>query len=217
MKAFVSWSGGKDCMLAMYRFLNNPENEVLYLVNMCDDQSDRSRSHGLSRDMIQHQTRQLNIPVIQEKANWFNYETRFKKIMSSLRAEGITAGVFGDIYLVEHRNWIERVCNESGIEAIFPLWGSHTTDLFNEFVESGFQALTVSVRNGMLPESFLGRNLDAPFLQDILALGQVDPCAENGEFHSFVYDGPLFHSPVSFEKGRMHQQDNHLFLEIREL
>jgi diphthine-ammonia ligase len=216
MKAFVSWSGGKDCMLALHRFLRNPENEAACLVNMCDNQSEQSRSHGLSRGIIGRQAKQLNIALIQERTSRSEYEANFKQVIGRLRKTGVTAGVFGDIYLMEHRSWIERVCQEAGVEAIFPLWGYSTTDLLNEFIAEGFQALTVSVRTSLLPESFLGRTLDERFLQDILALGQADPCAENGEYHSFVYDGPLFSAPVSFEKKRIYHQDHHQFLEIQE-
>lgn len=216
MKAFVSWSGGKDCMLALYRFLNIPENDVCCLVNMCDEASGQSSSHGLPASLLQHQANCLNIPLKQTKTTRSDYERRFKDVLKQLREEGVTAGVFGDIYLMEHRTWIERVCNESEMEPLFPLWGDSTTSLFQEFIDNGFQALTVSVCSDMLPISFLDRNLDTDFLTDILALEHADPCAENGEYHSFVYDGPLFDIPVSFVKEGVCLQDRHYYLKIRE-
>jgi uncharacterized protein (TIGR00290 family) len=117
---------------------------------------------------------------------------------------------------MEHRTWIERVCNEMEIEPVFPLWNADTTGLLREFVSEGFRALTVSVRTGMLPESWLGREIDESFLNELSTLEGIDPCAENGECHSFVYDGPLFGQAVRFEKGAVSEHDNHYFLEIRE-
>jgi uncharacterized protein (TIGR00290 family) len=214
MKAFVSWSGGKDCMLALYRFLQNPENEVVSLVNMCDDQSERSRSHGLNRQTIQQQAAAMNLRLTQQKTNSTDYEKNFKAVIADLKKEGVTAGVFGDLYLMEHHTWIERVCSEAGVTPVFPLWENDTKALLAEFVDAGFEALTVSVRESLLPESWLGRKLDRSFFNDITALDGIDACAENGEYHSFVYNGPVFQHPVAFTTGKRYRADNHVFLEI---
>jgi diphthine-ammonia ligase len=216
MKAFVSWSGGKDCMLALYRFLQEHGNEVSGLINMCDDSSELSRSHGLSREIIARQAAYMGILINQQTAGWSNYEEQFKKAIAQLKTEGATAGVFGDIYLMEHRTWIERVCSDMGIEAIFPLWNCDTKDLLREFIDAGFKALTVSVHTDKLPQSWLGRELDINFFNDITALEGIDACAEEGEYHSFVCDGPLFKQPVSFVKKGTSEHNNHYFLEIAE-
>lgn len=214
MKAFVSWSGGKDCMLALYRFLKNNENEVACLVNMCDAETDYSCSHGLPKSIIVSQAEKLNIPLIQGYTDSKEYENAFKKIILDLSDQGISAGVFGDIYLMEHRTWIERVCSDMNIEAIFPLWGNNTSDLLHEFIKAGFKALTVSVHSQMLSQDWLGKELDQAFFNEITSLPKIDPCAENGEYHSFVYDGPLFSTPVPFIKGAINHHDNHYFLNI---
>jgi uncharacterized protein (TIGR00290 family) len=214
MKAFVSWSGGKDCMLALYRFLQQSDSEVVSLVNMCDDRSELSRSHGLSQAMIAKQADALGVRLTQRKTGSSLYEQNFKAVISDLKKEGVTAGVFGDIYLMEHRIWIERVCNEAGITPVFPLWNNDTKALLAEFMEAGFEALTVSVRESMLPESWLGRLLDRSFLNDISTLDGIDACAENGEYHSFVFNGPIFKHPVLFSKGKRYRADNHIFLTI---
>jgi uncharacterized protein (TIGR00290 family) len=216
MKAFVSWSGGKDCMLALHRFKQKSTNEVVSLLNMCDDDSNLSRSHGLTRSIIARQASCMNVRITQQTSAWNNYEEQFKKAISQLKDDGVTAGVFGDIYLMEHRTWIERVCSDMEIEAIFPLWNCNTNDLLREFIDAGLKALTVSVHTDKLPQTWLGRELDNSFFSDITALDGIDACAENGEYHSFVFDGPLFHQPVSFIRKAVSEHDNHYFLEISE-
>lgn len=214
MRAFASWSGGKDCTLALHRFLNRKGNEVACLVNMCEPDSGLSRSHGLSQQLIKAQADCLGIPLIQPKADFDQYEETFKKVLTSLRNLGFEAGVFGDIYLMEHRTWIERVCAEVKLQAVFPLWGEDTQLLLQEFIAEGFNALTVSIQCDKLPIRWLGRELDQAFYNDITCLPGIDPCAENGEYHSFVYNGPLFSSAVPFQKGKTRIDQKHYFLEL---
>ena len=213
MKAFVSWSGGKDCMLAVYRFLRNKSNSVSHLVNMCESDSEYSRSHGIKKNLIKNQADSIGIPIIQEKVGDL-YETSFKNVISKLKPEGVTAGVFGDIYLQEHRTWIERVCSEMNIEAIFPLWGEDTKELLDEFISEDFKTIVVAIDNTKLSTEWLGRTIDSEFLKDIVKLKNIDPCAENGEYHSFVYDGSLFKKPVSFIKGETYSETKNTFLEL---
>jgi uncharacterized protein (TIGR00290 family) len=214
MKVFASWSGGKDCMLALYRHLQTKGNEVAYLVNMCDTDGEHSRSHGIKKSIIHSQAEAMNIPIIQEATDFSGYEARFKSVITELKTDGVTAGIFGDIYLVEHRTWIERVCKELDIEPIFPLWGNDTKKLLKEFINVGFKALTVAVNTDKLNENWIGRNLDLSFFDEITAMKNTDPCAENGEYHSFVYDGPVFSNPVKFTKGETYRKDNHIFLTL---
>ncbi|MFW5851715.1 MAG: diphthine--ammonia ligase [Bacteroidota bacterium] len=214
MKAFTSWSGGKDCMLALYRFLQNNEHEVAFLVNMCDSDGEHSRSHGIKKHFIAEQAAQLNIPIIQELTDFKGYEVCFKSVINELKKEGITAGVFGDIYLMEHRTWIERVCAELEIQAFFPLWENDTKVLLKEFIDVGFKALTVAVNANKLDKTWIGRDLNKSFFNDITSMDNIDPCAENGEYHSFVYSGPIFSNPVKFSKGEVYQKNHHFFLPL---
>ena len=214
MKVFASWSGGKDCMLAVYRLLQKEGMEIACLVNMCDIDGEYSRSHGIRKSFIQNQAAAMNIPILQEPTDIRGYETCFKSVINELKKEGITAGIFGDIYLLEHRVWIERVCNEMQIEPIFPLWENDTKTLLKEFIDTGFKALTVAVNTDKLDENWIGRELDLSFYNEITAMENIDPCAENGEYHSFVYSGPIFSHPVKFEKGKIHQKNNHVFLQL---
>ena len=215
MKAFVSWSGGKDCMLALYRFLESKENEVFCLLNMCDENEEHSGSHELPAYIIRRQAEAMNVPVRQQKTPKKQYEQQLKTVIAELKTQGVTAGVFGDIYLEAHRVWIERVCSEAGITPVFPLWGDDTRALLAEFIDAGFSSLTVAVRENTLPESWLGRKLDSAFLNEISALNGMDACGEMGEYHSFVYDGPLFSHPVEFSAGNQYRSNNHIYLEIK--
>lgn len=214
MKVFVSWSGGKDCMLALHRIKKEGMHDIHCLVNMCDKATPRSRSHGISNRLIGEQAFAMGIPVIQPVSGFDDYELVFKSAINQLKAQGVKGGVFGDIYLQEHRDWIERVCAETEIEPIFPLWGNSTADLLQEFVNEGFKARLVAVNQQHLTQNWLGRNIDQQFVNDILELPGLDPCAENGEYHSFVFDGPAFVTPVVFQERTSYVAHNHWFLEL---
>lgn len=215
MKAFISWSGGKDCMYALHCFLKNDANQAAYLLNMCDAVERKSRSHGLNSELLAAQAHALNIGLVQEPIANNNYEQSFKKAIADLKVQGVTAGVFGDIYLESHRQWIERVCAEMEICPIFPLWGMNTEKLITDFVADGFATLVVSVRKEKLPKEFLGRVIDNLFLSDLRSIGDVDLCGENGEYHTFVFDGPIFDHRVSFKKDKITEDDKHWFLELK--
>lgn len=214
MKAFVSWSGGKDCMYALHTFLKNEGNEAVCLVNMCEAGGEKSRSHGLSRALIAAQAEAMNIPLVQQPIENNNYEQSFKNVITCLKTQGVTAGVFGDIYLEAHREWIERVCREMNITPVFPLWQIDTLALMRGFIADGFKTIAVAVRKEKLPKSFLGKLLDTDFLTDISAIPNTDPCGENGEYHTFVFDGPLFRQAVSFAIKREYEDEKHWFLEL---
>ncbi|HZK96085.1 MAG TPA: diphthine--ammonia ligase [Prolixibacteraceae bacterium] len=214
MKVFSSWSGGKDCMLALYRMQKSGQHQISYLVNMCDAETDVSRSHGIKKGLIVRQAKAINISLIQQKTGREDYEQNFKSAILKLKEEGVMGGVFGDIYLWEHRHWIERVCTECGVEAIFPLWDNPVKKLAAEIILEGFKTLTVSANAKNLTEDFLGREYDSAFVAELAKLDEIDICAELGEFHTFVYDGPNFRHPVPFKKGPVSFRDNHWFLEI---
>lgn len=214
MKAFISWSGGKDCMYALHTFLKDEGNEAGCLVNMCEADGQKSRSHGLSRALIAAQAAAMHIPLVQQPIENDNYEQSFKNVIDDLKKQGITYGVFGDIYLEAHREWIERVCREMDITPLFPLWQKDTLALMRGFIADGFKTIAVAVRKEKLPKSFLGRLLDEDFLTDISTIPNADPCGENGEYHTFVFDGPLFQHVVSFTKEREYEDEKHWFLEL---
>ncbi|HEX3008312.1 MAG TPA: diphthine--ammonia ligase [Bacteroidales bacterium] len=214
MKLFVSWSGGKDCMLALHRIQKEGEHHVHCLINMCDADSDKSRSHGIGKELIRQQARAMGLPILQPVSDFKSYETVFKATIEQIKTQGVEGGIFGDIYLQEHRTWIERVCADIRIHPFFPLWNCETSDLIREFVDEGFRSIVVAINQKHLEDAWLGRTIDHSFIGDITQLKNIDPCAENGEYHSFVFDGPLFNAPLKLTLGKTYQENGHLFQEI---
>lgn len=213
MKAFISWSGGKDCMLALYSFLQNPDNSAVCLVNFCNNL--QRSAHRVGNDLFHAQAQALNIPLIREAIlPGQEYEARFKETISKLKGEGICAGVFGDIYLEVHREWIERVCNDLGIQAIFPLWQRETTAIYDEFVDRGFRSLIIAARNEPALAPLVGRELDKELGEELKRMPGVDICGELGEFHTFVFDGPLFSHPLPIVKGEIYSEEKTIYQPI---
>lgn len=226
MKAFVSWSGGKDSALACYRMMKQPGIEVAFLLNMLAENGEYSCSHGLRASLLQEQAKAMapmpihrraaeigaipttvhqkkikvgmGIPILQRSASRKDYEKEFKRAISDLKAQDVRAGIFGDIDLQAHRDWIERVCRERGIEVFFPLWEAPREALLEEFISAGFKSRIVATHPASLGPEWLGCEIDRDFMRKIKALPHIDPCGEKGEYHTFVYDGPMFYFPVSF-------------------
>ena len=215
-KVFVSWSGGKESNLAGYR-ARKSGLEICYLANMVTEDGARSRTHGLSAEILRLQSQAIGIPLVQRQATWQSYEAEFKKMVGELKKEGIEGGVFGDIDLDEHREWVERVCREVGITAHQPVWGESQDDILKDFISSGFKAVIVATRADMLGEEWLGRSLDMDFFSEIKELGRtrgITPCGEAGEYHTLVIDGPLFQKSMEITEARKVSRDKHWFLEI---
>ncbi len=215
VKAFCSWSGGKESMLSLYK-VQKEGIEVKYLLNMLREDGKYSRSHGLSSKILQMQAENIGIPIIQSKCSWETYEDIFKNAVSQLKEDGVTAGIFGDIDVEEHRSWVERVCKEIGLEPILPLWGSERGDLLREFIGSGFKAIVVVVDASFMGKEWLGRDINNKFVNDLRAMGNIDLCGEKGEYHTFVYDGPIFKKPAEIIHMGEEFKDNHWFLKIEE-
>ena len=196
--AFVMWSGGKDCSLALHNFLKEASGTVSYLVHVAGS---CSQGHKLPLHLLKAQSQAMGVPLIIRHINSSHegFEPHLKSVIRSLKKEGVNAGIFGDIHLQEHRDWIERVCKEVELEAIFPLWGRRMRDLMDEFVDSGFRARVVAVKDERAPlHCLLGREVDQEFVRDIEAMEGVDLCGENGEYHTFVYDSPLYDKSIDF-------------------
>lgn len=194
-KSFCSWSGGKDSCLALNRALESGF-DVCRLLTMFDETEDRSRSHAIPHKMIEAQAVALGIKLVTANASWQNYEQVFTKQLKKFQAEKITHGIFGDIDLQAHRDWEEKVCAAAGIEAVLPLWSENRIDAVEEFLREGFRAVVVCVNEKYLDASFCGRIFDENFVADLPET--VDACGENGEFHTFVFDGKIFKNPVEF-------------------
>ena len=214
MKAFVSWSGGKETSLSCYKVMQNQDVKVAYLLNMISEDGKYSRSHGIGSDFLRAQAETIGIPIVQIKTTWKTYEEEFKMAVSDLEKDGIEAGVFGDIDLQEHRDWVERVCKETGIRPILPLWKEEREKLLEEFIQVGFKAIVAATNAAFLGEEWLGREINGEFIEGLKAIGDVDLCGERGEYHTFVYDGPIFKKSVEFIIGKKVLKDKHWFLEL---
>lgn len=203
MKVFSSWSGGKECNLATYKAICQG-HEVLFLLNFISEDGERSRSHGTKASVLALQAEAIGIPIIQVKTSWEGYEGNFKKAVRELRSKGIEGGVFGDIDVEEHREWVERVCSEVGIKAFLPLWEINAEKLIEELLKLKFKAIIVATR---LDEAFLGKVLDKDLIRQISKLGS-HPCGENGEYHTFVKEGPTFRKALKITRGEVKKRDN---------
>jgi uncharacterized protein (TIGR00290 family) len=195
-KAFCSWSGGKDSCLALGRALQTGV-DVTHLLTMFDESGERSRSHAVSREVMQAQADSLGLKLITSSASWQSYEAVFVEELQKLKAQDIETAVFGDIDLEAHREWEEKVCAKVEIKPLLPLWGENRLKLVEEFLESGFRAVVICVNEQFLSKEFCGREFDRQFIRDLPA--GVDACGENGEFHTFVFDGRLFKEPVAYK------------------
>jgi uncharacterized protein (TIGR00290 family) len=214
MNAFVCWSGGKDSTISLYLAMKNRNIKIKYLLNMVSEDGIFSRSHGINSTLLNLQTQAIGIPIVQRRATWENYESEFKKIVTELKNKDIQAGVFGDIDLQEHRDWVERVCKDIGIKPILPLWKKDREELMNEFISSGFKAIVVATNADFLGKEWLGREVDNKFIDDLKKLGDIDLCGEKGEYHTFVFGGPIFRKPVEFISGEKVLKEEHWLLEL---
>lgn len=198
----VSWSGGKDSTLVLHRLLqaggstgppeasgSMPEIEVVGLLTIFSPETGTSRSHGLSRGLLEAQAELWGLPLHVAEASWEDYEAVFKERVRGLVDKGVEAVAFGDIYLDDHKRWVERVCGEVGADALEPLWGEDTAALAGEVLRLGYRARICTLRADRLSGDWLGRPFDGGFLEAVAARG-VDPCGEHGEFHTVVLEGP---------------------------
>lgn len=191
--AFISSSGGKDSCLALLR-AREAGYDVRVMFSMLDETGQRNRSHGVPPALLAAQAEALGMTLRTAEAGWPDYEAVFVRELEQLRTEGFEAGIFGDIDLVPHREWEERVCARAGLRAHLPLWQLDRRDLALEIIERGLRAIVVCTDSRFLTDDYCGRAYDEAFIAALPA--GVDICGENGEFHTFVHDGPGFARPV---------------------
>jgi diphthine-ammonia ligase len=211
---FASWSGGKDCCLALHR-AKAAGLDVRYLANTVTADGQRSCSHGMAAGIIRRQAEALGFPIFQQPTGQNDYEEKFVEMLRFFKSQGIDGGVFGDIDFNAHREWIERVCADAGMTPHLPLWLEDQGKLVAEFIDAGYVAVVVAVKAAILGEEFLGRKVDREFLAELAGLGRgVTPCGEAGEFHTLVIDGPLFRERLEIAESRTETRGDHHFLEI---
>lgn len=208
---YVSWSGGKDCYLALQKAVKQ-ELSVTTLVTYVNEKG-RCMAHGVDTVSLHHQARALGLTLKTVPLHGGNYDRAFIDVTTILKEEGITGGVFGDINLAGHRLWIENRCRRQSITPNFPLWGMEETAVVRELLAGGARLLIVALRDDLLDRKWIGQELNEQFLQSCMEKG-LSPCGENGEYHTFVVDGPLFRERMNLKKGKILKQGCMLFQEI---
>jgi diphthine-ammonia ligase len=198
-RAAMSWSGGKDSYLALHR--SRSSYDVVALITMFDEAGARSRSHGLRPEIVQAQADRLGLTLCTGHGSWATYEDGYRVALAQARTLEITHVIFGDIMYESNREFPERVCAVEGLSPVEPLWGEPTSALYEEFVATGADARIVTIRDGVLDPSWLGRRLTAALLSELVATG-VDPCGEHGEYHTVVVNAPMFSSPIDTVNGQ---------------
>jgi uncharacterized protein (TIGR00290 family) len=207
---FCSWSGGKDSCLSLYRAARDGGIPAALLTMMTED-GQRSRSHGLRLEVIRAQAEALGLPLVVRSASWSTYEEVFLQAAKELGSQGISAGVFGDIDLDEHRAWSVRVCEQAGVRAYHPIWEAGRLEVVRGLLEAGFQASIVAIRDGF-DKSLLGTPFDRRAVDSLLERG-IDVCGEAGEFHTVVTGGPMFVRPLRLRFGQPILRDGYWFMD----
>lgn len=202
-KIFLNWSGGKDSTWALYQLLQNQEYELTHLMCNVNKHYGRISMHGVRESLLDIQAQHLNTNLhklyLPEQPTMEEYETLMSTQLNIYKEKGITKAAFGDLFLEDLRANREEKLKSIGFEAVFPIWGVDTKTMLLQFLEAGFKTIVVCVDAQKLDKSFAGRIIDHEFIKDLPA--DVDVCGENGEFHTFCFDGPIFSKPVEFEIG----------------
>ncbi|MEW5922254.1 MAG: diphthine--ammonia ligase [Bacillota bacterium] len=193
-KVFVSWSGGKDSYLSLIK-AKAAGLEPGSLFTFINRDQACSMSHGLPLQLLQRQARALGIPHVAEPVTWEGYEKGFHRVVAGLRQEGYGGGVFGDINLPEHRQWVEQACSKAGITPYLPLWGMAEEEVLAQLLEENAELLIVALRSDLLEEKWLGSILGQEFIRELRARG-ISLCGERGEYHTMALDGPFFQERV---------------------
>ena len=209
----LSWSGGKDSSLALYEIQKSGKYEITSLITTVTEEYDRVSMHGLRTILLEQQAESINVPLekvfISKNASNDEYESKFNEVLSRFKQSGIKEVVFGDLYLEDIKKYREALLQKIGMQCVFPIWKRDTAKLALEFIESGFKAVAVCVDSNVLGEEFAGREFDLQFLNDLPE--GIDPCGENGEFHTFVYDGPILKNPIDHELGKIVLRDKRFY------
>ena len=201
--AFFNWSTGKDSALALYKTIQSEKFQLSGLLTTINDAYGRVSMHGIRKELLYKQAECIGLPLFEvllpEVPTMESYEVAIKKVLDQRVNSGDEVSIFGDIFLEDLKKYREDKLAEIGLKAEFPLWGRNTKDLVLELIELGFKAIVVCVDSNFLGEEFLGKIIDHDFL--VILPDNVDPCGENGEFHTFVFDGPIFNNSIDFELG----------------
>jgi uncharacterized protein (TIGR00290 family) len=216
MKTLVSWSSGKDSAWMLHVLEQNPAVRIGGLLTTMNEQFDRVAMHAVRRQLLEEQSRAAGVPLLTVPLPWpctnHEYEGRMRTAVGEAVAHGFTHVAFGDLFLEDVRRYREERLQGTGLTPLFPLWGIPTDQLASDMIDGGLRAILTCVNPKLLDASFAGRQFDRALLADLPA--GVDPCGERGEFHSFAYDGPMFHRPVAVSLGEIVDRDGFAFADV---
>ncbi|MBI4929322.1 MAG: diphthine--ammonia ligase [Bacteroidetes bacterium] len=210
MNTVCSWSGGKDSCFALMQVIQQGYIPSV-LLNMMNKNGKVSRSHGLPLEILLEQAEQMQLPLMAVPASWNDYENIFIDTLNKLKLEyKLDASVFGDIDLQAHRDWEEKVCYAASIKAILPLWKRNRKELVFEMLDDGIECMIVSC-NVVMGEKYLGRMLTSELVDELESIS-IDPCGENGEFHTLVVNCPLFTNRISIPQYTVNTHKDYCFI-----
>ncbi len=202
-KTYFNWSSGKDAAYAFYLLQQDKKYGIEQLVTSVNSKFNRVSMHGLRRELLEEQAKQIGLPLhtveLPEQPNMEEYNAILTKCVLKLQKRGYAFAGFGDIFLEDLRTYRENQLAPYAINCIFPLWKKNTKTIITDFLSIGFKSIVICIDLNLLDVSFLGRIIDKNFINDLPS--NVDPCGENGEFHTFCFDGPIFKKPINFTLG----------------
>jgi len=215
----LSWSSGKDSAWSLHLLRQNPGLQVVALITTLNEQFDRVAMHAVRRELLQAQADSADLPLWPVPLPWpcsnEQYEDRMRQVCRRALDEGVQAIAFGDLFLADIRAYREKQLAGTGLEPLFPVWQLPTKELAADMLKAGLRAKITCIDPKVLSPGFAGRDFDSVFLKNLPAT--VDPCGENGEFHSFVYDGPMFRTPVAVQVGEIVERDGFVFADLEAL
>lgn len=215
-KVLFSWSGGKDSAISLYEIQKSEKYEIVALLTTITDGYDRVSMHGVPRTLVEQQAYSLGLPIeevfISKASSNEEYESKMRGMLTKFKQEGVSSVVFGDVFLEWVRKYREDNLSKLGMKGIFPIWGRDTTELTRSFIALGFQAIITCIDSKVLDKRFIARTLDEHLLAELPS--NVDPGGENGEFHSFVFDGPIFKERIAFTLGESVLRNSFYFCDL---
>jgi uncharacterized protein (TIGR00290 family) len=215
-KLLFGWSGGKDSALALYEIQKNHEYEVVSLLTTITEDYDRISMHGVRRVLVEQQARSLGIPLhkvfIPKECSNEIYAAKMTEALIKFKQDGVENVAFGDIFLEDVRNYRLENLAKLNMKGVFPIWGRDSAELAQTFIALGFKAVVSCINPKVMDQKFLGRQIDGDFIAELPP--NIDPSGENGEFHSFVYDGPVFKEKIGYQRGESVLRDSFYFCDL---
>ena len=213
--AASSWSSGKDSCFACYKAIKNGY-DVKYLLNFVSREFKRVSFHGVWHELVKLQANATGITLLQKSVKAGEYEKTFREALRDLKSKGIFTLVAGDIFLLDCRNWLEKICEEEGLKVVEPLWELPSEQILNDFIKAGFKSIVTATQAKLLDQSWIGRFIDEDFIRNLKKVKGIDLCGENGEYHTFVFDAPFFRQKIEITRKEKIRRDNYNFLDIQE-